>query len=114
MVETGRAVAFVMDDILLYSLVAQSRSPKDYVISAEALSVEPYGIMVRKDDAAFKKVVDAAMTGTYKSGAINGIYQKWFLKPIPPKNINLNVPMSAQLKKVVSNPTDSGDPADYK
>ncbi len=114
MVETGRAVAFVMDDILLYSLVAQSRRPKDYVISAEALSVEPYGIMVRKDDAAFKKVVDAAMVGTYKSGAINGIYQKWFQKPIPPKNINLNVPMSAQFKKVVSNPTDSGDPADYK
>jgi glutamate/aspartate transport system substrate-binding protein len=58
MVETDRAVAFVMDDILLYSLVAQSRSPKDYVISAEPLSVEPYGIMLRKDDAAFKKVVD--------------------------------------------------------
>jgi glutamate/aspartate transport system substrate-binding protein len=114
MVETGRAVAFVMDDILLYSLVAQSRRPKDYVISAEALSVEPYGIMLRKDDAAFKKVVDAAMTGTYKSGAINGIYQKWFQKPVPPKNINLNVPMSAQLKKVVSTPTSSGDPATYK
>lgn len=114
MVETGRAVTFVMDDILLYSLVAQSRNPKDYVISAEPLSVEPYGIMLRKDDAAFKKVVDAAMVNTYKSGAINGIYQKWFQKPIPPKNINLNVPMSAQFKKVVSNPTDSGDPNDYK
>jgi glutamate/aspartate transport system substrate-binding protein len=84
------------------------------VISAEALSVEPYGIMVRRDDAAFKKVVDAAMTNTYKSGAINAIYQKWFQKPIPPRNINLNVPMSAPLKKVVSNPTDSGDPASYK
>jgi glutamate/aspartate transport system substrate-binding protein len=114
MVETGRAVAFVMDDILLYSLVAQSRSPKDYVISAQALSVEPYGIMLRKDDEAFKKLVNAAMVNTYKSGAVNGIYQKWFQKPIPPKNINLNVPMSAQLKKVVSNPTDSGDPAAYK
>ena len=114
MVETGRAVAFVMDDILLYSLVAQSRHPKDYVISSEALSVEPYGIMVPRGDAAFKKLVDAAMTQTYKSGAINGIYQKWFLKPIPPRHINLNVPMSAQLKKVVSNPTDSGDPNDYK
>ena len=114
MVETGRAVAFVMDDILLYSLVAQSRRPKDYVISADALSVEPYGIMVRKDDAAFKKLVDAAMVDTYKSGAINAIYSKWFQKPIPPKNINLNVPMSAALKKVVSNPTDSGDQAAYK
>src|SRR3954465_14462016 len=70
MVETGRAVAFVMDDILLYSLAAQSRSPKDYDISPIALSVEPYGIMIRKDDAAFKKVVDAATADLYKSGAI--------------------------------------------
>ena len=63
MVETGRAVAFVMDDILLYSLVAQlARRPSDYAISADALSVEPYGIMLRKDDPAFKKVVDDAMT----------------------------------------------------
>jgi glutamate/aspartate transport system substrate-binding protein len=114
MVETGRAVAFVMDDILLFSLVAQARSPKDYVISKDALSVEPYGIMVRKDDAAFKKVVDAAMVETYKSGAIKGIYEKWFQKPVPPKNINLNLPMSEQLKKVVAKPTDSGDPSAYK
>jgi glutamate/aspartate transport system substrate-binding protein len=114
MVETGRAVAFVMDDILLYSLAAQSRNPKDYAISAEALSVEPYGIMVRKGDDAFKKVVDAAMTDLYKSGQINAIYGKWFQKPVPPKGINLNVPMSAQFKKVVSNPTSSGDPKDYQ
>jgi glutamate/aspartate transport system substrate-binding protein len=114
MVETGRAVAFVMDDILLYSLVAQARSPKDYEISKDALSVEPYGIMLRKDDAAFKKVVDAAMVDTYKSGAIKGIYEKWFQKPVPPKNINLNLPMSDQFKKVVANPTDSGDPNAYK
>jgi len=114
MVETGRAVAFVMDDILLYSLAAQSRNPKDYEISAEALSVEPYGIMLRKDDTEFKKVVDAAMTNIYKSGQINAIYAKWFQKPVPPKGINLNVPMSDQFKKVVQNPTSSGDPNDYK
>ena len=114
MVETGRAVAFVMDDILLYSLAAQSRNPADYEISADALSVEPYGIMLRKDDAAFKKVVDAAMVDTYKSGAINAIYDKWFLKPVPPKGLTLNVPMSDQFKKLVANPTDSGDPAAYK
>ena len=114
MVETGRAVAFVMDDILLYSLAAQSRSPGDYAISPAALSVEPYGIMLRKGDAAFKKVVNAAMTSVYKSGQINPIYEKWFLKPVPPKGINLNVPMSDQFKKVVANPTDSGDPAAYK
>jgi glutamate/aspartate transport system substrate-binding protein len=114
MVETGRAVAFVMDDILLYSLAAQSRNPKDYEISAVALSVEPYGIMLRKDDTEFKKVVDAAMTNIYKSGEISKIYDKWFLKPVPPKGINLNVPMSEQFKKVIANPTSSGDPNDYK
>jgi glutamate/aspartate transport system substrate-binding protein len=115
MVETGRAVAFAMDDILLYSLVAQSRNPSDYVISDFALSLpEPYGIMMRKDDPAFKKVVDAAMTRIYKSGEINNIYEKWFQKPIPPKGINLKVPMSAQMKNVVAHPTDSGDPKDYK
>jgi glutamate/aspartate transport system substrate-binding protein len=114
MVETGRAVAFVMDDILLYGLAAQSRNPKDYVISPVALSVEPYGIMLRRDDPAFKKVVDNAMIQTYKSGQINAIYDKWFQKPVPPRNINLNVPMSEQFKKVVKNPTDSGDPKDYQ
>jgi len=114
MVETGRAVAFVMDDILLYSLAAQSRNPKDYEISKDALSVEPYGIMLRKDDTAFKKVVDAAMVKIYKSGEINKIYEKWFQKPIPPKGLNLNIPMSASLKKVVAKPTDSGDPEAYK
>jgi len=114
MVETGRAVAFVMDDILLYSLAAQSRTPGDYEISPVALSVEPYGIMLRKDDPAFQKIVDASTANTYKSGAINAIYDKWFLKPVPPKGINLNVPVSPQLKKVFAAPTSSGDPKDYQ
>ncbi len=113
MVETGRAAAFVMDDILLYSLVAGAKAPGNYVISADALSVEPYGIMLRRDDSAFKKVVDEAMITTYRSGAINAIYDKWFLKPIPPKDLVLNVPMSEAFKKVVASPTDSGDPAVY-
>ncbi len=113
MVDTGRAAAFFMDDILLYSLVANARTPGDWAIGSEAYTVEPYGIMLRRDDPAFKKVVDNAMIQTYKSGAINGIYEKWFLKPVPPKAINLNVPMSAQFKRVVANPTDSGDPAVY-
>ena len=114
MVETGRAVAFVMDDILLAGLAAQSRSPKDYEISSVALSVEPYGIMVRKDDKAFKDVADKALSQVYKSGQINAIYAKWFQKPVPPKGINLNVPMGDALKKAFANPTDSGDPAVYK
>ena len=114
MVETGRAVAFVMDDILLAGLAAQSRSPKDYEISSVALSVEPYGIMVRKDDKAFKDVADRALSQVYKSGQINAIYAKWFEKPVPPKNVNLNLPMSPALKKVMANPTSSGDPKAYE
>ena len=113
MVETGRAAAFVMDDIIMYSLVAGSKAPGDYVISADPLSVEPYGIMLPRGDAPFKKVVDEEMIATYRSGAINTIYDKWFLSPIPPKGINLNVPMSASFKKVIASPTDSGDPAVY-
>ena len=113
-VETGRAVAFFMDDILLYSLVANSKSPSDWVISADALSVEPYGIMMRKDDAAFKTVVNGAINTLYKSGEINKIYAKWFLRPVPPKGINLNVQMTDVFKKVVAKPTDSGDPKDYQ
>jgi glutamate/aspartate transport system substrate-binding protein len=114
MVETGRAVAFVMDDILLAGLAAQSRSPKDYEISSVALSVEPYGIMVRKDDKAFKDVADRALSQVYKSAEINAIYSKWFEKPVPPKNVNLSLPMSPALKKVMANPTSSGDPKAYE
>jgi glutamate/aspartate transport system substrate-binding protein len=114
MVESGRAAAFVMDDILLYGLVANSKNPKQFAISQEALSVEPYGIMLRKGDSEFKKVVDDAMIKIYKSGEGAKIYAKWFLRPIPPRNINLNVPMSSQLKKVMAHPTDSGDPKDYQ
>ena len=114
MVETGRAVAFAMDDILLAGLVAQSRTPGDYAISAEATSVEPYGIMVRRGDKAFKAVADAAMSNVYHSGQINAIYSKWFEKPVPPKGVNLNLPMGAAFKKVVANPTSSGDPKAYE
>jgi glutamate/aspartate transport system substrate-binding protein len=114
MVETGRAVAFAMDDILLASLAASSKSPGDYAITSEALSVEPYGIIQRRDDSEFKKVVDTALANVYKSGEINHVYAKWFQSPIPPKGINLNVPMSKELKAAFANPTDSGDPAHYK
>lgn len=113
MVESDRAAAFAMDDILLYSLVAQSKNPADYYISTAQLSTEPYGIIVRKGDPQFKKVADDAVIALMKSGEINKIYAKWFQSPIPPKNGNLNVPMSDVLKKVIANPTDSGDPAAY-
>ncbi|MFG1427107.1 amino acid ABC transporter substrate-binding protein [Roseixanthobacter glucoisosaccharinicivorans] len=114
MVETDRAVAFVMDDILLSSLVAGSKDPSAYVISEDAFSKpEPYGIMLRRDDPEFKTVVDKATATLYKSPEMMTIYAKWFQSPIPPKNLNLNVPISAPLKKAFANPTDSGDPAAY-
>ncbi|MEP9367350.1 amino acid ABC transporter substrate-binding protein [Xanthobacter sp. VNH20] len=114
MVETDRAVAFVMDDILLSSLVAGSKDPSAYVISDDAFSKpEPYGIMLRRDDPAFKAVVDGATAALYKSPEIMKIYAKWFQAPIPPKNLNLNVPIGEPLKKAFANPTDSGDPAAY-
>ena len=114
MVETGRAVAFVMDDILLASLIANSRNPGDFELSKEFLSLEPYGIMLRKDDPAFQKICDDATADLYKSGRIKPIYEKWFQKPIPPKGVNLNVPQSEQLKKIFANPTHTGDPKAYE
>jgi glutamate/aspartate transport system substrate-binding protein len=115
MVDTGRAVAFVMDDILLASLAASHANPGLWQISTEALSLpEPYGIMLRKDDPAFKKLVDATMVQIYKSGEINRIYAKWFQSAIPPKGINLNLPMAEGFRKLVANPTDSPDPAAYR
>ena len=113
MVETGRAAAFVMDDILLSGLVASAKTPDDYVISADPLLIEPYAVMLRRDDPAFKKVADDAVIGLFNSGEINTLYAKWFTSPIPPRGINLNVPMSDALKRVIANPTDSGDPAGY-
>ena len=115
MVETDRAVAFVMDDILLASLVAGSKTPDDYVISKDAFSKpEPYGIMLRKDDAPFKKVVDAATAALYSSGEGQKIYDKWFTAKIPPKGLNLNTPISAELKNEFAKPSDSPNPDDYK
>ena len=114
MVETDRAVAFVLDDILLASLVASSKTPDAYVISSDAFSLpEPYGIMVRRDDPDFKKVADAATAKLYKSPEIAKLYTKWFESPIPPKGLNLKLPMSATMKKAFANPSDSGDPAKY-
>jgi glutamate/aspartate transport system substrate-binding protein len=114
MVETDRAVAFIMDDILLAGLIASSKDPKAYAISADAFSPpEPYGIMLRKDDPAFKKVVDTAVAALFKSPAGEALYTKWFASTIPPKGLNLNVPMSPAMKKQFANPSDSADPGAY-
>jgi glutamate/aspartate transport system substrate-binding protein len=113
MLDTGRAVAEANDDILLAAQLANAKDPAQFEISKAPLSIEPYGIMLRKGDPAFKKLVDAAVAGVYTSGQINSIYNKWFMSPIPPKNINMNFPMPPQLKAVFAHPTDSGDPSAY-
>ncbi|MFN4329030.1 MAG: transporter substrate-binding domain-containing protein [Limnobacter sp.] len=108
LVANDRAKAFVMDDILIAGLVAQSANPSEYTFLPEVLRTEPYGIMIRKDDAAFKAVVDQTLNGLMKSGEINKLYTKWFQTNIPPKNVNLNFPMSAELKAAIANPNDKG------
>jgi glutamate/aspartate transport system substrate-binding protein len=114
MVETDRAVAAVLDDILLASFVAGSKDPDAYVISGDAFSKpEPYGIMLRKDDPAFKKVVDAATAALYQSADGQKLYDKWFMQKIPPKGLNLNAPIGAELKKEFVKPSDSPDPDSY-
>ena len=97
MVESGRAVAFGMDDILLYALRASSQNPASLAVVGDAIQVEPYAIMLRKDDPAFKKLVDDTLAGLMKSGEFTKLYTKWFQSPIPPKGINLNAPMSPEL-----------------
>src|SRR5947199_1958300 len=115
MVETDRAVAAVLDDILLASFVAGSTDPDSYVISSDAFSKpEPYGIMMRKDDPAFKKVVDATTAALYTSGEGQKIYDKWFTQKIAPKGLNLNVPIGPELKNEFAKPSDSPDPDSYK
>jgi len=114
MVENGRADAYVMDDILLAGLVASAKTPSDYAISTDQFSMpEPYGIMLRKDDPAFKAVVDRATTKLYTSPEITALYAKWFMSPVPPKGVNFNFPMTPVLQKAFAHPNDSGDPKAY-
>jgi glutamate/aspartate transport system substrate-binding protein len=115
MVETDRAVAVVLDDVLLASFVAGSKDPDAYVMSKDAFSKpEPYGIMLRKDDPAFKKVVDAATAALYTSAEGQKLYDKWFMQKIPPKGLNLNTPIAPELKAEFAKPSDSPDPDSYK
>jgi len=115
MVETDRAVAVVLDDILLASFVAGSKDPDAYVMSKDAFSKpEPYGIMLRKDDPAFKKVADRATAALYTSGEGLRLYDKWFMQKIAPKGLNLNAPISPELRREFAVPSDSPDPDSYK
>ncbi|MCQ4144327.1 glutamate/aspartate ABC transporter substrate-binding protein [Vogesella sp. AC12] len=106
MLESGRAVAFMMDDALLYGEMAKAKNPGNWVVTGKPQSFEIYGCMLRKEDAAFKKVVDDAIKATFKSGEVNKIYSKWFMAPVPPKGLNLNFPMSDEFKALVAKPTD--------
>jgi glutamate/aspartate transport system substrate-binding protein len=115
MVETDRAAAVVLDDVLLASFIAGAKDPNAYVLSKEAFSKpEPYGIMLRKDDPAFKKVADAATAALYTSSEGQRLYDKWFMQKIPPKGINLNSPISPELKAEFAKPSDSPEPDSYK
>ena len=104
--ETGRAVAFMMDDALLYGELAKAKRPADWVITGTPQSYEAYGCMLSKDDPAFKKVVDAAIAKTMASGEAEAIYHNWFLAAIPPKNIKLGFPLSDAMKELFKAPND--------
>ncbi len=104
--ETGRAVAFMMDDALLYGENAKAKRPGDWEVAGTPQSKEAYGCMLRKDDAGFKKIADAAIAKLMTSGEIMPIYNKWFLNPIPPKGLNLNMPLSDDMKTLFKSPND--------
>jgi len=104
--ETGRAVAFMMDDALLYGELAKAKRPADWTITGTPQSFEAYGCMMRKDDPGFKKLVDAALAKAMTSGEAEAIYKKWFTQPIPPKGLNLNFPPSDAMLKLYKAPND--------
>ncbi|MBU3650307.1 MAG: amino acid ABC transporter substrate-binding protein [Limnohabitans sp.] len=98
MVQQGRADAFAMDDVLLYGLKAGANNPAQWAVVGEPIQVEPYAIMLRKDDAPFKQLVDGVLTQLMKGSEFESLYKKWFQSPVPPKGINLNAPMSKDLQ----------------
>ena len=106
LLESGRADAFVMDGQILAGLIAKSKTPGEYKIVGEPLSVEPISIMYRKDDPAFKKAVDDSVRAMAKSGDVAKLYDKWFLQPIPPANTKVNLPASEATKAAWANPSD--------
>ncbi|MBS0451388.1 MAG: amino acid ABC transporter substrate-binding protein [Proteobacteria bacterium] len=108
LLSTGRADAYVLDDVQLAGMIANAPNPGDYKILKESLRQEPYGIMLRKDDPQFKALVDETVTGLMKSGAIEQLYTKWFVSPIPPKNANLNFPMTDAVREIYKNPNNKG------
>ena len=105
--ETGRAVAYMMDDVLLAGARSLTAKPSDWVLVGTPQSSEAYGFMLRKNDPEFKKVVDDAMSQVMRSEEIKTLYDKWFMKPVPPKNISFDFPMNESLKQLYANPNDT-------
>jgi glutamate/aspartate transport system substrate-binding protein len=104
--QSGRAAAFMLDDALLAGERAKARNPSDWVIVGTPQSKEAYGMMLRKGDTEFKAVVDAAIAEAERNGTAEKLYQKWFMSPIPPKGLNLNLPLSDDMKQLFQNPND--------
>ena len=104
MLETGRAAAFYMDDALLYGERAKAKDPHKWVVVGKEQSREIYSCMLRKGDPQFLALVNETLGELYSSGEINGIYQRWFEQPIPPKGLNLEFPMTSELKAIIAKP----------
>ena len=106
LLESGRADAFVMDGSILAANIAKSKSPKDFAIVGEVLSVEPIACMLPKGDAKLKKAIDDSIVRQIKDGSLAKLYDKWFMQPIPPNNVTLNMPASDSTKAAWANPND--------
>ena len=106
LLESGRADAFVMDGSILASNIAKSKTPADFKVVGEVLSVEPIAIMIRKDDPAFKKAVDDSIKAQIKNGDLAKLWDKWFLQPIPPANVKVGLPLSDATKAAWATPND--------
>jgi len=107
MLSGGSADGFAMDDVQLYGLIAESPDPHRFKVVGKFLTIEPLAIMLSKDDAAFKKVVDDEMRHVIRSGEGEKIYDRWFMSPIPPKNVSMNLPMSYLLRDSWKYPSDA-------
>ena len=106
LLESGRADAFAMDGSILAGNIATSRNPGDFKLLNEVLNVEPIAIMIRKDDASLKKLGNDVVAGLVKSGEMNKLWDKWFLQPIPPKNIKVGLALRESTKQAWATPND--------
>ncbi len=106
MLETGRAAAFMNDDVLLFGERAKAKEPSRWIVVGTPQSREAYGCMMRKEDPTFKKVVDETIAKLETSGELTKLYDKWFRSPIPPKGVNLLFPMSPEMETLFKNPND--------